>query len=184
MPSEVGFSVVTCGSSPISRSARPGFGPRANFRALPSAAMKSGSTPIRRATFISRRRPSPVISTRSSTGLLDETPDPGLDRRGIGRVVDGEHRALQHVGALLGEQAGKLRFLARFQDQDAVAVQSVSHDLALKPVSFDPSLWFILSPARGIGARAPPVIEQGRKSPFRPYPRNRNQRPCPTINSS
>jgi hypothetical protein len=69
MPSEVGFSVVTCGSSPISRSARPGFGPRANFRALPSAAMKSRSTPIRRATFISRRRPSPVISTRSSQGF-------------------------------------------------------------------------------------------------------------------
>jgi hypothetical protein len=36
---------------------------------------------------------------------------------------------LQHIGALLGEQAGKLRFLARFQDQDAVTGQSVSHDV-------------------------------------------------------
>jgi len=68
MPSEVGFSVVTCGSSPISRSARPGFGPRANFRALPSAATKFCSTSMRRATFISRRSPSPVVSTRSSKG--------------------------------------------------------------------------------------------------------------------
>ena len=32
MPSDVGFSVVACGSSPISRSARPGFGPRACFQ--------------------------------------------------------------------------------------------------------------------------------------------------------
>jgi hypothetical protein len=31
---------------------------------------------------------------------------------------------------LLSEQAGKLRFLARFQDQDAVAGEPVSHDLA------------------------------------------------------
>jgi hypothetical protein len=44
--------------------------------------------------------------------------------------VNGEHRALQHLRALFGQQAGKLRLLARFQDQDAVAVQSVSHDLA------------------------------------------------------
>ena len=31
---------MICGSSPISRSARPGLGPRANLRALPSAATK------------------------------------------------------------------------------------------------------------------------------------------------
>jgi hypothetical protein len=37
---------------------------------------------------------------------------------------------LQHIRALLSEQAGKLRFLARFKNQDAVSVQSVSHDLA------------------------------------------------------
>ena len=61
-------------------------------------------------------------------GRCDDAPDPGLDRRGIRCVVDGEHRALQDVGALLGEQAGELRFLPGFQDQDAVAVQSVSHD--------------------------------------------------------
>jgi hypothetical protein len=61
-------------------------------------------------------------------GLFDETADPGLDWRGIGGIVDGEHRTLQHIRALLGEQAGKLRFLARFQDQDAIAIQSVSHD--------------------------------------------------------
>jgi hypothetical protein len=36
--------------------------------------------------------------------------------------MDGEHRTLQHVRALLSEQAGKLRFLTRFQDQDAVAI--------------------------------------------------------------
>ena len=61
--------------------------------------------------------------------LVDGAPDPGLDRRGIGRVVDREHRTLQHVGALLAEQAGELRLLARFQDQDAIAVEPVSHDL-------------------------------------------------------
>jgi hypothetical protein len=43
--------------------------------------------------------------------------------------MDGDHRTLQHIRALLGEQAGKLRFLVRFQDQDAIAVQSVSHGL-------------------------------------------------------
>ena len=30
--------------------------------------------------------------------------------------------------ALLGEQAGKLRLLAGFQDENAIAVQSVSHN--------------------------------------------------------
>ena len=34
----------------------------------------------------------------------------------------------EHVRALLGEQPGELRLLARFQDQDAVAVEPVSHD--------------------------------------------------------
>ena len=59
---------------------------------------------------------------------FDGAADPGLDRRRVRRVVDGEHRALQHIGALLGEQAGKLCLLARLEDQDAVAVQPVSHD--------------------------------------------------------
>ena len=68
-------------------------------------------------------------------GRRDKPPDPGLDRRRIGRVMDGEHRTLQNIGTLLGEQAGKLRFLARFQDQDAVAVQPVSHDYVLTPVA-------------------------------------------------
>jgi hypothetical protein len=60
---------------------------------------------------------------------------------------------------LFGEQAGKLRFLARFQDQDAVAVQSVSHDLsnADRPYFVHPDAGF------GIGARMMSVIEQGRK---------------------
>jgi hypothetical protein len=37
---------------------------------------------------------------------------------------------LQDVRALLGVQPRKLRFLARFQDQDAVAIEPVGHDLA------------------------------------------------------
>ena len=83
--------------------------------------------------------------------LFDEAPDPGLDRRRVRRVVDGEHRALQHIRALLGEQAGKLRFLARFQDQDAIAVQSVSHDVRLlTPIA---CCLFIMTPVAGIGAR-------------------------------
>ena len=45
--------------------------------------------------------------------------------------MDGEHRTLQHVRALFREQTGKLRFLARLQDQDAVAREPVSHGLAL-----------------------------------------------------
>ena len=49
----------------------------------------------------------------------------------IGRVVDGEHRTLQHVGALFGQQPGELRFLAGFQDKNAIACQSVCHDVAL-----------------------------------------------------
>ena len=63
-------------------------------------------------------------------GLFNAPPDPGFNWRRVRCVVDGEHRTLQHVGALISEQARKLRFLARFQDQDAVAVQSVSHGLA------------------------------------------------------
>jgi hypothetical protein len=61
--------------------------------------------------------------------------------------VNGEHRALQHVGALLGEQAGKLRLFARFQDQDAVTVQSVSHDRAPTLIVRD---LFILTPVSGL----------------------------------
>jgi hypothetical protein len=38
--------------------------------------------------------------------------------------------------ALLGEQAGKLRFLAGFQNENAIAVQSVSHDFVLTPIAF------------------------------------------------
>jgi len=68
-----------------------------------------------------------VVSRDIVKRLYDRPPDPGLDRCGIGRIVDREHRALQDVGALLGEKAGELRFLARFQDQDAVAVEPVSH---------------------------------------------------------
>ena len=69
-------------------------------------------------------------------GLVDGAPDPGLDRRRIRRIMDGEHRALQHVGALFRQQTGKLRFLAGFQNQNAIAVQSVSHDFALTPIDF------------------------------------------------
>ena len=147
MPSEVGFSVVICGYRPISRSALPGFGPRANLRALPSEATQA---------FTGQQHH--VIQR-----LFDGPYDPGLDRRRVRRVVDGEHRTLQHVGALFGEQAGKLRFLARFQDQDAVAVQSVSHDLssADRPYFVHPDAGF------GIGARMLSVIEQGRKSLLR-----------------
>jgi hypothetical protein len=61
--------------------------------------------------------------------------------------VDREHRTLQNVGALFGEQAGKLRFLAGFQDQDAVTVQSVSHDLT--PTLLLRAL-FILTPVSGL----------------------------------
>ena len=64
-------------------------------------------------------------------GLVDKTLDPGLDRCFVRRVVDGEHRASQDVGTLLGEQPGELRFLARFQNQNAIAVQSAAHDLAV-----------------------------------------------------
>jgi hypothetical protein len=146
MPSEVGFSVVICGSSPISRSALPGLGPRANLRALPSAATKASSTPapdhLHQPAQAFARHQHDVIKW-----LFDAPPDPGFDRRRVRRVVDGEHRTLQHVGALLGEQAGKLRFLARFQDQDAVTVQSVSHDLA--PTLLLRAL-FILTPVSGL----------------------------------
>ena len=123
MPSEVGFSVVCCGSSPISRSARPGFGPRANLRALPTAAMKSCSQPMPPRHLHQPAQAFAGHQHQIVERLFDATPDPGLDRRGVGGIMDREHRALQHVGALLGEQAGELRFLARFQDQDAVAVQ-------------------------------------------------------------
>jgi hypothetical protein len=80
---------------------------------------------------------------------------------------------------LLGEQTGKLRFLARFQDQDAVTVQSVSHDIALTPFAF---CLFIL-PVAGIGAMALRVIEQGRKSLFHPDLNCNQAPPCQTINS-
>ena len=79
--------------------------------------------------------------------LGDKAADPGLDRRGVRGVMDGEHRALQYIGALFGQQPRKLGFLARFQDQDAVAAQSVSH-------GFDPvriaCCWVILNWAPGL----------------------------------
>jgi len=64
--------------------------------------------------------------------MCDETGNEGLDRRRIGGIMDLEHRALHDVGALFGEQAGKLRLLARFQDQDAVTVQSLGHGMSLQ----------------------------------------------------
>jgi hypothetical protein len=45
--------------------------------------------------------------------------------------VNGEHRALQDIRPLFGEQAGELRLLARFQDEDAISVELVGHDPAL-----------------------------------------------------
>jgi hypothetical protein len=59
--------------------------------------------------------------------------------------VDSEHRALQHIGALFRQQAGKLGFLAGFQNQNAIAVQSVSHEFALTPLDFD--LFIMIHPA-------------------------------------
>jgi hypothetical protein len=54
---------------------------------------------------------------------------------------------LQDVGALVCEQAGELRFLARFEDEDAIAIQSVSHDSASNV--HGPDL-FILLPGAGL----------------------------------
>ena len=70
----------------------------------------------------------PINRDEIVKGLLDGAADPGLDGGGIGRIVDRKHRALQYVGALLGEKLRELRFLARLEDQDAVAVQPISHD--------------------------------------------------------
>src|SRR5205085_914193 len=67
--------------------------------------------------------------------LIDKSSDPCLDRRRIRRVMDGDHRTLQHVRALFGEQPGELRLLARLQYQDAIALQSVSHDVAPTPIA-------------------------------------------------
>jgi len=67
-PSVVGVSARTPGFSPISRSARAGFGPRVIVRIRPSASRKPGSIPARSAIPRNRRNPSPVISTRSSNG--------------------------------------------------------------------------------------------------------------------
>ena len=50
------------------------------------------------------------------------------DRLNGYRILILETREEAQFSRLLGEQAGKLRFFARFQDQDAVTVQSVSHD--------------------------------------------------------
>ncbi len=61
--------------------------------------------------------------------LVDAAPDPGFDRCRIGGVVDDEHRTLQHVGALLGEQPGELGFFPGFEDEDAITVEFVRHNL-------------------------------------------------------
>ena len=127
MPSDVGFSVVTCGSRPISRSARPGLGPRANLRAA-----TEGCDEFLIQRNFSRRLHQPPQAFAGHQheiveGTLDRAANPGRDGGGIGWVVDRKHRALQHIGALLGKELRELRFLARFQDQDAVAVQPISH---------------------------------------------------------
>jgi hypothetical protein len=54
---------------------------------------------------------------------------------------------LQDIRALLGEQAGKLRFFPGFQDQDAIAIQPVSHNLAPTRIAF---CLFILTPQAGL----------------------------------
>jgi hypothetical protein len=133
MPSEVGFSVVTWGSSPISRNARPGFSERPDKVLL-------GIDPPRdlHETAQAFARHQHQIVARP----FDETADPGLDRRGIRRVVDGEHRTLQHIRPLFRQQAGKLRLLAGFQDKNAIAVQSVSHDFTLTPIA---CYWLIMA---------------------------------------
>jgi hypothetical protein len=59
---------------------------------------------------------------------------------------------LQYIGALLGEQTGKLRFLARLQDENTIAVQPVSHDFALTPIAF---CLFIMTPGPGLAQGRP-----------------------------
>jgi hypothetical protein len=41
--------------------------------------------------------------------------------------VDAEHGALQDFGALVSQESGELGFLPGFEDQDAIAVQSLDH---------------------------------------------------------
>ena len=62
----MGSSAGISASKPISRRARTGFGPRVILRVVRSASRKAGSRSMRRARPSSRRRPSPVINTRSS----------------------------------------------------------------------------------------------------------------------
>jgi hypothetical protein len=99
--------------------------------------------------------------------------------------VDGEHRTLQHVRALLGEQAGKLRLFAGFQDENAIAVQSVSHDLALTRFCSNAGrLLFVHHDApTGIGARAFRVIEQAANHRSVLVSRKSSSSPCPIISS-
>jgi hypothetical protein len=66
IPSVVGSSAGISASKPTSRRARTGLGPRAILRVVRSASRKAGSRSMRRARPSSRRRPSPVINTRSS----------------------------------------------------------------------------------------------------------------------
>ena len=87
---------------------------------------------------------------------IHDAPDTAPIEAWIGRIVDGEHRALQHIGALFRQQAGKLRLLAGFQNQNAIAVQSVRHDLLWIALLYDLALTpiarglFILMPQAGL----------------------------------
>ena len=65
IPSVVGSSAGMSASRPISRRARTGFGPRVILRVVRSASRKAESRSVRRARPSSRRKPSPVINTRS-----------------------------------------------------------------------------------------------------------------------
>ena len=86
---------------------------------------------------------------------IDRAFDPGLNRRRVGRVLNGEHRALQDVSALFRQKVRELRSLAGLKDQNTETGKSVSHDCssALYRVHFAAAL--------SSGARALRVIEQG-----------------------
>ena len=66
IPSVVGSSAGISASKPTARSARTGLGPRVILRVVRRASRKADSRSVRRANPSSRRRPSPVINTRSS----------------------------------------------------------------------------------------------------------------------
>ena len=94
-------------------------------------AMNAGGASMRRARPRSRRRPSPVISTRSSHVPFTNQRSQALDRLCIGRVADGDHWTGNGLGAALFQHTDELAKFPSFRHYNSPSAQLFRHARSL-----------------------------------------------------